>query len=81
MSKKSVGLAVALGFIAFGFFYVGGFKKGLIAFIASCVVSWLIAYAVSPTAAIVVNFACAFICYKWVEEYNAAVDQNMPTQP
>ena len=81
MSKKSVGLAVVLGLFAIGFFYVGGFKKGLIAFIAASIVSWLIASAVSLEAAIVVNLVCAFICYKWAEEYNAAVDQNMPTQP
>ena len=74
MAKKSMVVAILLSFfLAAGGFYAAGLKKGLILFIGTCVVDWLLAQA-APSAAIVGNLIACFITYKWVQEHNNAVD-------
>lgn len=72
---KSPVLAAILGFFIIGLFYVTGFtKKGIIAVVALCAVSWVCAVAVSAEVAGIVNLVSAFLGYKWAKDANAGAE-------
>ncbi len=79
MSKKSTAVAVILGIFGFGGFYAAGLKKGLILFVATCIICWVCGQ-VSPSISMIGNVVSIYMSYKWVKEYNAALpegaDQN-----
>lgn len=77
MSTKNVTLGAFLGFWVFGIFYSTGIsKKGFVAFIGLCLVSWLLVNFVSPTIGVFANVIGAYLGYTWTKEHNAAVENN-----
>ncbi len=81
MSKKNPILAAVLGFIVFGVFYSAGLKKGLIAVIALCLISWICATALgSVELSCIANVAGAYLGYRWANEYNADMEGASGTQ-
>ncbi len=71
MSSKSPILGAILGFFILGLFYSTGVnKKGAITVLGLVVVSY-IAGMISPYVSLLVNFAGAFLGYKWASEHNA----------
>ncbi len=71
MQKKNPIVGAVLGFFVLGLPYSGGMKKGLMALVALCVVSWALAVFVSPSASVLANIVGAFLGYTWTNEFNA----------
>ena len=79
---KNVTISTVLGFFVWGLFYGGGFtKETLVTVIVMCLASWLLVSYVSPSLAIIVNIAGAYLGNKWAKEFNtsiSAVDEPRP---
>ena len=71
--KKSTTTAAVLGFFGFGLFYVFGFKKGLLYFLAYGAIISTLSALISPTVSSILPFGCAFFCYKAAADFNASL--------
>ena len=74
MQKKSPIIGAILGFILIGLPYSGGWKKGLLAFLALTVLNvGLNVLLEMPICSLIGDAIGAYLGYTWVNEHNAAL--------
>ena len=81
MKQKSLGLGTFLGFFVLGLFYAFGFtKKGVGYVVVLTALSWIISTFISPSFAIIINIAGAYLAYKEIQEFNANLENGIVPQ-